>query len=103
MAKLLGIEIRGVRRALDLSVSRFATVLGVHPSTVFRWEAAGDGQVSVEGVPWNVLTALRQRLLDEGLDQEEVRAKGREVSQALVIGGVLLALGLLIAFARGSK
>lgn len=100
MPMIVGSDVRGVRRALGLSAPKFATVLGVHPSTVFRWEAAGDGSVPIEGIPLNVLTALRQRVSEEGLDPEQVRDKGREVSDALVVGGVLLALGLLIAFAR---
>lgn len=101
MPKMLGADVRTIRQALGLTASTFATVLGVHPTTVHRWEAAGTNSVIIEGVPWNVLAALRQRVIHQRADRETLKNRGQEISDALVFGGVLLALAALIALARG--
>jgi len=93
-------EARAVREALGLSIPQFAAVLGVHQSTVHRWETA-DEPVRVGGIPASVLAALRERAVHGQFDPGQAQQAGREISNALVIGGVLVALALLISFARG--
>jgi hypothetical protein len=90
--------IRRTREAFGLSSSQFAAVLGVHPTTVSRWENA-RGPVVVEGMAFTVLTALRQRLEHDRQARATARRKGEEISNALVFGGVVLALAVLVAFA----
>lgn len=92
-----GSEIRSIRERLGLSVTQFAAVLGVHASTVHRWEAAGDELVDVDGVAANVLIALRQRVADEA--EGSAKEAGRAVVEALLIGGALVALAALLAYA----
>jgi hypothetical protein len=93
-----GQDVRTIREALGLTVPKLSTVLGVHPSTIHRWEASGPYPVAIEGVPWNVLAALRQRVIVGQTDPNLVRSKGQEVSDQLVVGGALLALAVLIMF-----
>lgn len=93
-------EARAIRQALGLSIPQFGTVLGVHQSTVHRWETAEE-PVRIGGIPANVLAALRARATHSQFDPGQARQAGRKISNALVIGGVLVALALLIAFARG--
>jgi DNA-binding transcriptional regulator YiaG len=38
-----GAQVRQIRRRLGLSVSAFATLLGVHPVTVRKWELEMQG------------------------------------------------------------
>src|SRR5689334_15879221 len=99
-AVILGHEVRAIREALGLPVVQFATVLGVHPSSVHRWEGAGAQAVPIEGVALTVISALRQRVL-QGRRADRVRAAktGQQVSDQLALGGVLLALTVLLAFA----
>lgn len=100
---ILGRDVRAIRERLGLPVMQFATVLGVHPSSVHRWETAGDAAVPIEGVAWTVLSALRHRVLSEGMSRKDTAAKGQEVSNELATGGVLLALAVLLLFAAGKK
>ena len=102
-ADLSGHEIRAIRQALGLTMAQLALVLGVHPSSVQRWELAGKQTVKVEGVALTVLLALRQRVIDEANGKRVAAATGREVSNKLATGGVLLALAVLLIFAAGRK
>lgn len=90
--------IRETREAFGLSSSQFAAALGVHPTTVSRWENA-PGPVSVEGTAWTVLMSLRQRLESNRRAKAEAARVGEEVAQALLIGGTIVALALLVAYA----
>jgi len=45
---MTGTQVRELRAALSLDPTHFAQLLGVHPSTLYRWEAAGDVSVRVE-------------------------------------------------------
>jgi len=101
--QLLGKDVAAIRRALCLTTGQLATVLGVHASSVHRWEAAGASRIPIEGVPLTVLTALRSRVLAETGARRRVAAKGEEVSNALATGGVLVALALLLMFAAGRE
>lgn len=95
-------QIRQTRLALGLTSGQFANVLGVHPTTVSRWENA-SGPVVVEGMAFTVLSALRLRLAQDRRAEKTARETGKEVSDALVVGGVVLALALLVAFAAGKE
>ena len=95
--RMTGSEIRQTRVALGLSASRFATVLGVHPSTVHRWESAGQAAVTVEGIPLSVLLALQHRVAHT--PHQEASDLGKRVAEALLVGGALAGLVLLIGFA----
>lgn len=92
-----------MRSALGLTVLQFSTVLGVHPSSIHRWESAGDDAVPVEGVSWTVLSALRQRVLASEAGPRAAADVGQNVSNKLATGGVLLALAVLLLFAAGEE
>ena len=96
-----GEEVVRIRQALGLSVSHFATILGVHPSTVHRWENAGNHQIPVDGVAANVLVACRQRVIAQKMRKKDSMEIGTTVAQALLLGGALVALGLLIQHLTG--
>lgn len=98
---MTGADIRHVRKSLGLGAAHFASVLGVHQSSVHRWEAAGTATVNVEGVALGVLLALQRRVADGS--QRVVKDKGREIREALLVGGALAALAALIIFALKGK
>ena len=102
-AAITGQEVRAIREALGLPVMQFATILGVHPSSVHRWESAGKQVVPIEGVPWTVLSALRHRVLASKAERVKAAAAGQKASNELATGGVLLALAILLLFAAGKE
>lgn len=77
-------EVVKLREALGLSVNTFAAVVGVHPSTVFRWELAG-GQGATNAEPF-------QRGILAVLARHATRDAGEEIAGALRIGGPMNAL-----------
>lgn len=94
--------IRSTREAFGLSSSQFAAALGVHPTTVSRWENSPK-DVVVEGTAWTVLMGLNQRLAAKGRAAKEAEQAGREVASALLIGGTLIALAVLVAYAADRR
>jgi len=100
---ITGEEVRSIRAALGLSVADFATVLSVHPSSVHRWEAAGRQPSPIEGVARPVLTVLGPRVLANEKSKREAAQAGKEVASALITGGLLVALLVLLVFATGAK
>lgn len=99
MPYIPGSRVKAIREALRLTSVQFAAVLGVHPTTVYRWEAAGDSDVPVDGVQWNVLSALSDRIEHDGQARAEARDVGAEVAKALLVAGAVVALFLLLSFA----
>lgn len=98
-----GIQIKQIREALGLSAAQFGVVLGVHPSTVHRWEAAGAALVSVDGVPANVLLSLRQKLESGKQAHRQAAVIGSDIERALLVGGALIALAALLAWLTGES
>jgi len=95
-----GQDVKRIRERLKLSVPQFATILGVHPGTVYRWEAARHEEVSVEGTAKTVLEALRFRLAGGEAEPANSTETDR-VLQAYLVGGALLGLAAIIAIAVG--
>lgn len=104
---LTGDDIRKIRAAFGWSIDQFARVLSVHPVTLNRWELAGPKSPPIEGMAYPVLLGLQQRVLAPEDGQRAARARAKEtaaeIEKLLVMGGVLLALGALIAFVNGGK
>lgn len=93
--QIQGSEVHNIRKLLGLSCEQLANVLAVHPGTVSRWERAGDGLVSVDGVAASVLAVLRERVRTKPV-ADELRSTGERVAQALLVGGALLGLIALL-------
>jgi len=97
--QIRGLEIAAIRGALGLSAAQFAQVLGVHPSSVHRWEAVGKESVTVDGVAANLLVALAQDIKK----RRDAAKVGEAIGQALMIGGTLIALGVLVNWLTDGK
>lgn len=86
-----GNDIQRLREALNMSPVQFASLLGIHLATLYRWEAKGDAQVRLDPMQLGVLLALQEQLNRQrtAKQQEEWAAA---LLGALVIGGGLFAL-----------
>jgi transcriptional regulator with XRE-family HTH domain len=98
---ITGQEIRQIRHTFGWPIEHFARLLGVHTVTLSRWERTHEGVPKVEGMPLAILLGLKQRMLtapeSDRLKPEDAKQTATQIDQVLVVGGVLLALGLLLA------
>lgn len=96
---MTGQEVYAVRSGLDLSASQFAQLLGVHASTLYRWESA-KGSCRIGPLQLQIIAVVQVRL-------RELRASGRQtlsvrLQRALLVNGNLFALGTLLQEIYGS-
>lgn len=90
---MTGARVRAVRVALGLDPARFSQLLGVHSSTVYRWEAAGESAPRIEPLQRQILAVAEQVSSREGA--------GSSVLDGLLLGGPMLGLYRLLEFAYG--
>jgi len=88
---MTGNEIRSLRTSLGLSAQRFAELIGVHFTSVYRWESVGPNKVNLEPLQ----TALIYRLHEKAL--KAPKATGEQLLQGLLVGGTLLGLAYLLS------
>lgn len=79
------------REALGLSAESFAQLLGVNPSTVYRWEAAPGAIEKV--VPFQ---AALLAVLDELVRRGHGAEFGEQITSAIQVGGSLRGLHLVL-------
>lgn len=88
---MTGAEIRQLRVALGMDAQKFAQVLQVHPTTLYRWELT-IGEVRIEPFQAQLIELLRQ--------QTSARTKpadlGKALLTALLLGGAIYALYKLL-------
>lgn len=85
--------VAGVRLKLGLTIEDFADALGVHPSTVYRWEASTKSTIRASVA--RLITALDSR------PNEDLAALGAEIKAACHVGNKLKAARLLLDTASG--
>ncbi|MCB9935897.1 MAG: helix-turn-helix domain-containing protein [Planctomycetes bacterium] len=89
---LTGTGIKALRNQVGLSASKLADTLGVSTPTVFRWESYGNSIPAMEDRHMQYLLSL-QRAVQRS---DEPEAIGRSIAGALVVGGALLGLFMLL-------
>jgi transcriptional regulator with XRE-family HTH domain len=57
-----GQSVRVLREALRLAPQQFASLVGVSPSTISRWELAGKDMLRPEPLQLQLLTVIEQEL-----------------------------------------
>ncbi len=92
-------SIRTTREAFGLSSAQFAGALGVHPTTVSRWETSRIPAVAVEGTAWTILSSVSRRIEQDAHARSLAHAQGQRIAEALLIAGSVVALALLVDFA----
>ncbi len=98
---MTGKEVAGIRSSLGLDPSRFAMVLGIHPSSLYRWEAAGTEDVRPDPLQAHLLQLLQEQLSTQ--KSKAQREFGDQLMRAFVIGGGLFALFKLLEAIFGKK
>lgn len=88
---MTGDAIKELRTELGMTSSAFAQLLGVNPSTLYRWEAEGDKEVKTDPNAARILAAIQQARGLKGSGDLKTT-----LGSALLIGGGLFALFKLL-------
>lgn len=90
---MVGSTIRSLRESLGHEPYVFAKVLGVHVSTLYRWEQT-DSEVRMGPLQANILEQLQQLLAKKRA--KETKELGQAVLKAFLVGGTLAGLACLL-------
>jgi DNA-binding transcriptional regulator YiaG len=96
---MTGRELRVLREAIRLDPFGFAAVMGVHVSTVYRWEASGD--IRAEPLQVTLFQALARRL--HACIEAEAAVAGKAMIDGLRTDGALGGLMALMGFLAGQN
>jgi len=88
-----GDTIRSLRDALGMTAGQFAALIGVHPATLYRWEAKKGGTARLDPMQHRLLAVIHERL-QASVDRDEWT---RVLRNDLLIGGGLYALYRLLS------
>lgn len=81
-----------MRKKLSLTQPDFATLFGVHPMTVSRWER---GKAFPDGPGAHMLEAVNTQLKRRAPDPEAVKEVLKAIGQGAAIVGLMLLLAAL--------
>jgi transcriptional regulator with XRE-family HTH domain len=90
---MAGPGIKYLREALGLDPYVFAKILGVHVSTLYRWEQT-RGEVRIDPLQADILEKLRANLAVK--KRAEQKQMGEAALQAVLVGGALVGLAFLL-------
>jgi DNA-binding XRE family transcriptional regulator len=88
---MTGNAIKELRTELGMTSSAFAQLLGVNPSTLYRWEAEGEKEVKPDPNAARILAAMQKVRETKGSAD-----LSSTLGAALLIGGGLFALFKLL-------
>ena len=91
---MTGAQIRQLRLAIRMDPAQFAQLLGIHASSVYRWEMAADAEVRIEPFQRQILTALEDQLAQRAAPAQA--DLGGAILKGLLIGGGLFGLFKLL-------
>lgn len=89
---MTGAEVQQLRSTLGLKPQELAGLVGVHLTTVYRWEGHGNEALRLEPLQHALLLRL----------QEQARVQkpqefGKQLIEGLLVGGTLVGLAYLLA------
>jgi hypothetical protein len=90
---MTGPEIKAVRTTLGHDPYVFAKILGVHLSTLYRWERS-RGEAHIDPLQAEILDRLRTNLAEREMTDQ--RKLGDDVLKAVLVGGSLVGLTFLL-------
>ena len=85
---------RGIRQSIGFTHVEFATLLGVAPATVYRWDQAADQ--NIDPFQASVLMALRE--LVKGLSESDLVRFKKEMKSSIAVHGGLRTLYVLLSW-----
>ena len=97
---MTGTQVRELRAALRLDPTHFAQLLGVHPSTLYRWEAAGDVPVRVEPFQLQILAMLQRQIAAPTAGNEDL---SETILKKLLVKSAMFGLFKLLEAAFSDK
>ena len=91
---MTGSDVTSLRSSLGLKPNAFAAILGVHPSSLYRWESACGEEVLVDPLQVHLLVSLHDvvKKRSSGAQKE----LGQQLFRALILKGALFALFTLL-------
>lgn len=89
---MTGNEVRSLRTQVGLSPQHLANLLGVHLTTVYRWEGLGPQELRLEPLQHSLLLQMQRRL-----QQQPPKDFGQQLLEGLLVGGTLVGLAYLLA------
>lgn len=92
--QVTGADIHDIRVGLSFTQPQLASLLGVSPSTVSRWERDFDAVLRMEPMQLQLVLALKQEMAKRQATQLNAFAQG--VGTALIVGGGLFGLYKLL-------
>ena len=90
---MTGDDVVKIRAGLGWNGSQFASLLGVHASTVYRWEEVKGAELKIEPLQRQLLSVLRGELKRRGAGSARL---AEQMHDALAVGGSLRALYVLL-------
>lgn len=91
---MTGDDIRQIRTDLGTDPTQFSQLLGIHSSTLYRWEKLGPTTARVEPMQRQLLAVLQQQLVNRA--PEDRISFGKKIQAGLLNGGGLLGLYYLL-------
>lgn len=87
-----GNEVREICSTLGLSPQHLASLVGVHLTTVYRWEGQAASELRLEPLQHRLLLQLQKRA-----QVGQPKDLGRQLIECLLVGGTLVGLAYLLA------
>lgn len=87
-----GTQVRHLREDIGLNGQQFAKILGVHPTSLYRWEGAVDRKVNVAPRQLQLLVVLEKEM------RKRKSTEAREEFAQSIITGLLLRGDLFALF-----
>lgn len=84
-----------LREALGLNTAEMSSLLGVHPTTYYRWEA--NDQSVKDPLQRNILLYIDSRCKDKKLGEKSFQLWVQQIQTHLRLHGALAGLGALLA------
>lgn len=99
--RLTGDLLRQLRAEMGMDPFQFALLLGVHVSTIYRWEGQGRSEVRMDPLQRQIL----QRTIEQFRTTDAARkeALGKGIVLALLGGGALFGLLKLLEFLEENR
>lgn len=95
---MTGLDIKKLREAMELEAFAFARILGVHVSTLYRWEQSADA-VTMDPLQREILEQLAAKFRSRRA--AEKKELGQKVLAGLLAGGALMGLSFLLGYVTG--
>lgn len=93
-----GADVAKLRQKLGFEVVHFATLLGIHSSTVYRWEKQDKNAIRPEPLQLHLLVAIGFTIAHFDRPPEDGAAFRRNLLRNLLVGGTLAGMHCLLSW-----